>query len=112
MIGFIKGILKDKDYDNITVECGGVGFVIYVTKSCMSGLPQIDEEVKIYTYLHVREDEMSLYGFVSPEEKRLFLRQSIKYTYTHKAKAYSARHCRVKHKYRYLQRMRRSNTAL
>lgn len=73
MIGFISGILRDKDYDNITVECGGVGFHIMVTNSCMSALPALDEEVKIYTYLHVREDEMSLYGFVSQEEKRLFL---------------------------------------
>ena len=73
MIGFIKGILRDKDYDNITVECGGVGFVISVTASCMANLPGLDEEVKIYTYLHVREDEMSLYGFESPEEKKLFL---------------------------------------
>ena len=73
MIGFIKGILKDKDYDNITVECGGVGFNIMVTNSCMANLPSVDEEVKIYTYLHVREDEMSLYGFESPEEKKLFL---------------------------------------
>ena len=73
MIGFIKGILREKDYDNITVESGGVGFVIMVTSGCMANLPAVDEEVKIYTYLHVREDEMSLYGFESPEEKRLFL---------------------------------------
>ena len=73
MLGFVKGILIDKDYDNITVECGGVGFNIMVTNSCMANLPGLDEEVKIYTYLHVREDEMSLYGFESPEEKRLFL---------------------------------------
>lgn len=73
MIGFIKGILRDKDYDNITVECNGVGFNLMVTNSCMASLPMTDEEVKIYTYLHVREDEMSLYGFVSPEEKKLFL---------------------------------------
>ena len=73
MIGFIKGILRDKDYDNITVECGGVGFNIMITNSCMANLPGLDEEVKIYTYLHVREDEMSLYGFDSPEEKKLFL---------------------------------------
>ena len=73
MLGFIRGILRDKDYDNITVECGGVGFNIMVTNSCMANLPGLDEEVKIYTYLHVREDEMSLYGFESPEEKRLFL---------------------------------------
>ena len=73
MLGFIKGILRDKDYDNITVECGGVGFNIMVTNSCMANLPGLDEEVKIYTYLHVREDEMSLYGFDSSEEKKLFL---------------------------------------
>lgn len=73
MIGFIRGILRDKDYDTILVESGGVGFQIMVTNSCMASLPNVDEEVKIYTYLHVREDEMSLYGFVSPEEKRLFL---------------------------------------
>ena len=73
MLGFVKGILRDKDYDNITVECGGVGFNIMVTNSCMANLPAVDDEVKIYTYLHVREDEMSLYGFESPEEKKLFL---------------------------------------
>lgn len=73
MIGFIRGILRDKDYDNITVECGGVGFTMMVTNSCMANLPNLDEEVKIYTYLHVREDELSLYGFESPEEKKLFL---------------------------------------
>lgn len=73
MIGFISGILREKDFDTITVECGGMGFSIMVTKSCMSNLPNIDEEVKIYTYLHVREDELSLYGFDSQEEKKLFL---------------------------------------
>lgn len=73
MIGFIKGVLRTKDYDYITVETSGIGFEIMVTKSCMSNLPETGEEVKIHTYMHVREDEMSLYGFASPEEKRLFL---------------------------------------
>ncbi|MFQ6752006.1 MAG: Holliday junction branch migration protein RuvA [Clostridia bacterium] len=73
MIGFINGILREKDYDNIIVESNGIGFHIMVTNSCMASLPELNNEVKIYTYLHVREDEMSLYGFVSPEEKRLFL---------------------------------------
>ncbi len=73
MINFIRGILRDKDYGTITVEFGGVGFQILCTNSCMINLPNLDEEVKIYTYMHVREDEMSLYGFVSPEEKKLFL---------------------------------------
>lgn len=74
MISFVKGILRDKDFDNITVETtGGIGYQIFVTNSCMASLPNVDEEVKIYTYMHVREDEMTLYGFVSPEEKKLFL---------------------------------------
>ncbi len=73
MIGFISGILREKDFDTITVECGGMGFSIMVTKSCMGNLPNLDEEVKIHTYLHVREDELSLYGFDSAEEKKLFL---------------------------------------
>ena len=73
MIGFIKGILREKDMGNITVEVGGVGFLISVTNSCMANLPNVDEEVKIYTYMQVKEDELSLFGFVSPEEKRFFL---------------------------------------
>ena len=73
MIAFIKGILREKDYDNVVVESNGIGFQIFVTNSCMANMPNVDEEVKIYTYMHVREDEMTLYGFVSPEEKRLFM---------------------------------------
>ena len=73
MIGFIKGILRDKDTSTITVDVGGVGFLISVTNSCMANLPNLDEEVKIYTYMQVKEDEISLFGFVSPEEKRFFM---------------------------------------
>ncbi len=73
MISFIHGILRDKDFDTVTVEVGGVGFSLFVTNSCMVSLPSVGEEVTIHTYLHVKEDELSLYGFASPEEKRLFL---------------------------------------
>lgn len=64
MIGYIQGILKEKDYNNVTVDCNGIGYQIMVTNSCMANMPDLEQEVKIYTYLHVREDEMSLYGFV------------------------------------------------
>lgn len=73
MINFISGILREKEEDFITVECGGVGFNIFVTNACSINLPALDEDVKIYTYMVVKEDELTLYGFVSPEEKRLFL---------------------------------------
>ncbi|MBE7076733.1 MAG: Holliday junction branch migration protein RuvA [Clostridiales bacterium] len=74
MIGFLNGILTDKDYDNVTIECNGVGFLVYVTNSCMVDLPSVGEQVKIYTYLNInKENEISLFGFSSREEKRLFL---------------------------------------
>ncbi len=73
MINFVHGILRDKDLDSVTIECSGVGMQVFVTNSCLTNLPNLDEEVKIFTYMVVREDEMTLYGFASSEEKKLFL---------------------------------------
>ena len=73
MLYSLRGKLIYTDPTTAVIECGGVGFNIMVTASCMANLPNVDEEVKIYTYLHVREDELSLYGFENPEEKKLFL---------------------------------------
>lgn len=72
MISFIRGRLEDVLIDCIVVESNGVGFEIRVPGSVLQSLPQQGEEVKIYTYLHVREDEMSLFGFASREEQNIF----------------------------------------
>ena len=73
MFAFLNGILRAK-YDGIAViECGGVGCEIILTNSAFCNLPDEDEQVKVYTYMHLREDEVTIFGFDSMEEKSLFL---------------------------------------
>ena len=74
MIAYIKGILKTKQEGTVVVESGGIGYQIFVSNNTLSTLPTQNEEVEIYTYLHVREDEMVLYGFSSMEEKQMFFK--------------------------------------
>ncbi len=73
MISYIKGILTDKDRDMIVVEAANVGYGIYVPVSVLELLPPLGKEVQIYTYLQVREDDLSLFGFLARPEmfKRL-----------------------------------------
>ena len=73
MIGFVNGILRYKDDGVVVVECGGIGYEVYLTNSAFCNLPDVDEPVKLFTWMLVKEDEMSLFGFESLEEKSLFL---------------------------------------
>ena len=73
MIGFLNGIYKGCIGSYIWLECGGVGFEICATNSVLSNLPLENESMKVYTFMNVKEDEMSLFGFASMEEKQLFL---------------------------------------
>lgn len=72
MIAFVRGLLTGKDEDGVVVEAGQVGLEIRVPLSVLEQLPPVGEEVKLYTYFQVREDGMSLYGFLSQQEKKLF----------------------------------------
>ena len=73
MFAFLNGILRNK-YEGIAIiECGGIGYQVIVTNSAFASLPDEDEQVKLYTYLYIRDDEISLFGFSSMEEKNLFL---------------------------------------
>lgn len=72
MIAFVKGILASKEEDCVVVEAGQVGLEIRVPLSVLEVLPSLGEEVKLYTYFQVREDGMSLYGFLTPQDKRIF----------------------------------------
>ena len=71
MYGYIKGFVKDIESDYIILDNNGVGFLIY-TASPYSF--EIDKEYIVYLYQNVREDEISLYGFKSIDEKNLFLK--------------------------------------
>ncbi len=75
MIGFIQGKLEDVDGNMITVCANGVGYEIFASQTTLSGLCEIGGEAKVYTYLNMdmRDGEISLFGFASREEKKMFL---------------------------------------
>ena len=72
MFSYIKGNLEVKSLSYIVVDVNGVGFKIYMPQKSIDDLPDIGQNVKINTYMQVREDDISLYGFNSAEELRLF----------------------------------------
>lgn len=72
MFAYIKGIFESRTLDYIIVDNNGVGFKIFMSENSMRNIGSIGDEVKVYTYLKVREDDMSIYGFSSNEELRMF----------------------------------------
>lgn len=62
----------DKSGEMIVVEAGSVGLGIRVPMSVLEVLPPVGEEVKIYTYLQVREDDLSLFGFLNRQDLEMF----------------------------------------
>ena len=72
MYSYIKGILTGMEEDLVVVEAGGIGYNIYTTGQTFNYLPSVGEEVKLYTYLNVREDAMILYGFLTKDDLRVF----------------------------------------
>lgn len=72
MISYIRGELAEILGDIVVLESGMVGFNIRVPGAVLSSLPPIGAEMKLYTYLHVREDAMSLFGFLSRDDLNLF----------------------------------------
>ncbi len=72
MIAFVKGSLTDVESDRVIIDVGGIGYNVFVSSYTMSRLPLEGNEVKLYTYLNVKEDLMQLYGFLSKDELRIF----------------------------------------
>lgn len=74
MINFVEGKLKEILENRIVVETSGVGYDIFFPASNFKNLPELEENIKVFTYMHVKEDEMSLYGFLTREDKEMFLK--------------------------------------
>lgn len=72
MYAYIKGSLEEKTKDGIVIDVGGIGYKIFVSEQTLSKLGELGEIVKVYTHYHVREDNISLYGFLSNEELKTF----------------------------------------
>lgn len=71
MIGFLRGRLVHKGVE-VLLDVGGVGYRVSVPTRAQAELPSVGEEVVLHTHLHVREDDMSLYGFPTRAERDLF----------------------------------------
>ncbi len=72
MIYSVRGKLIVKESDMAVVECGGIGYACRTTLSTLSQLSLSDSEVMLYTYLHVREDNVELFGFATKQELNCF----------------------------------------
>lgn len=72
MISYIKGELVSIEEEKAIVDVNGVGFGIYMPAQSMNMLPAIGEEVKLHTYMNVREDAMQLFGFLTRDDLEVF----------------------------------------
>lgn len=72
MYAYLKGTLEEVSEDNIVIEVGGIGYNVKVSTTTADLLPGLGNEVKIYTYTLVREDALSLYGFLTRDDLEIF----------------------------------------
>lgn len=72
MISYIRGELAVVEEDKVIVDVNGVGYGIYMPAQSMTLLPQTGQEVKLHTYLNVREDAMQLFGFLTRDDLQVF----------------------------------------
>ena len=72
MLAYIKGTLEIKMTDYVVIDVGGLGYKVYMSAIGMEKLGNIGDKVKVYTYYRVREDDISIFGFNTNEELRMF----------------------------------------
>ena len=72
MYAYIKGTLEIKGINYVVIENNGIGFKIFMSSKSIGCIGNVGDIVKVHTHYHVREDDISLYGFVSEEELRMF----------------------------------------
>lgn len=72
MIAYVRGELVSLEADKVIVDVGGVGYGIFMPGQAMSHLPPVGSEVRIHTYLNVKEDALQLYGFLTRDDLEVF----------------------------------------
>jgi len=73
LIASLKGIVLSKKPEGVVVEVGGVGYHVCVPLCSLGDIPEPGNTIFLYTYTHVREDELRLFGFLSEEERNIFI---------------------------------------
>jgi len=72
MIAHLRGRLLSKAPNQAIIECAGVGYEITISVATFTSLPAENTEASLHVHTHVREDQISLFGFAETQEKRLF----------------------------------------
>ena len=72
MITFLDGVLAESLPGRLAVDVGGIGYEVLVPLSTSDGMPAVGAKVRILTHMHVREQEQTLYGFRTSDERDLF----------------------------------------
>ena len=72
MFAYIKGSLEMKFKDYLVIDVGGIGYKIFMSENAINSIGQVGDIVKVFTYYRVREDDISIYGFKTQEELRMF----------------------------------------
>ena len=72
MIAYVKGILAQKQIGYVVIDVGGLGYKIFMSEPSIDEIGNIGDTVKVHTYYKVSEDDISLFGFNTQEELRMF----------------------------------------
>jgi len=72
MFAYIKGKVEEKSSNYVVIDVGGIGYKIFMSNISINEIGEIGKTIKVHTYYYVREDNISLYGFLTKEELRMF----------------------------------------
>lgn len=72
MLAYVKGTLEMKFNNYIVIDVGGLGYKVFMSEKAIEEVGNIGDIVKVHTHYHVREDDISIYGFLSNEELKMF----------------------------------------
>ncbi len=72
MFAYIKGSLEEKSSNYVVIDVGGIGYKIFMSNMSINDVGEIGSKVKVHTHYYVREDNISLYGFLTHEELKMF----------------------------------------
>jgi Holliday junction DNA helicase RuvA len=72
MLAYVKGSLEMKFDNYVVIDVGGLGYKVFMSEKAIEELGSIGDIVKVHTHYHVREDDISIYGFLSNEELKMF----------------------------------------
>ena len=72
MFAYLKGVFESRTLDYIVVDVNGIGYKIFMSENSMKKIGELGSIIKVHTYVKVREDDISIYGFASNEELRMF----------------------------------------